>query len=114
MPKLKSTLSETLKIPAFLDCTINAQANTVVYDNLNLKNVKGTLIIKDQQAILQNLTSNLFDGELAVTGLVSTKTETPTFNLDLGIKSFDIAQSFQGFELLQNIAPIAKAIARKI
>lgn len=100
----------TVKIPAFLDCTINAQANTVEYDNLKLKNVKGTLIIKDQQASLQNMTSNLFNGELAVTGLVSTKTDTPTFNMDLGINSFDVGQSFQGFELLQNIAPIAKAI----
>lgn len=109
----KKTPSESLKIPAFLDCTINAQANTVDYDNLHLKNVKGTLIIKDEQAILQNLTSNLFDGNLAVTGLVSTKKETPTFNMDLGINSFDIAQSFQGFELLQNIAPIAKAIQGK-
>ncbi|GGK12330.1 hypothetical protein GCM10007962_03370 [Yeosuana aromativorans] len=107
------TPSESLKIPAFLDCTINAQANTVDYDNLHLKNVKGTLIIKDERAILQNLTSNLFDGNLAVTGLVSTKAETPTFNMDLGINSFDIGQSFQGFELLQNIAPIAKAIQGK-
>ena len=110
----KTSKTEPLKIPAFLDCTINAQANTVTYDNLNLKQVKGTLIIKDQQVILQNLTSNLFDGELAVTGLISTKTETPTFNMDLGVKSFDIAQSFQGFELLQNIAPIAKAIQGKL
>jgi hypothetical protein len=105
---------ESLKIPAFLDCTINAQANTVLYDNLNLKNVKGTLTIKDEQVILQNLTSNIFDGQLAVTGLVSTKTNTPTFNMDLGIKSFDISQSFQGLELLQNIAPIAKAIQGKL
>ena len=101
---------KSLKIPAFLDCTINAQANTVLYDNLQLKDVKGTLIIKDEQAILQNLTSTLFDGNLAVTGLVSTKTKTPTFNMDLGMTGFDIAQSFQGFDLLQNIAPIAKAV----
>ncbi len=109
----KSTSKASLKIPAFLDCTINAQANTVEYDNLKLKNVKGTLIIKDEQAILQNLTSNLFNGDLTVTGLVSTKAETPTFNMDLGMTSFDIAQSFQGLELLQDIAPIAKAIQGK-
>lgn len=109
----KPSTKPSLKIPAFLDCTINAQANTVEYDNLTLKNVKGTLIIKDEQAILQNLTSNLFDGDLTVTGLVSTKTDTPTFNMDLGMTSFDIAQSFQGLELLQNIAPIAKAIQGK-
>jgi hypothetical protein len=33
--------------------------------------------------------------------------------MDLGINSFDIGQSFQGFELPQNIAPIAKAIQGK-
>ena len=104
---------KSLKIPSFLDCTINAQANAVDYDNLHLKHVKGTLIIKDEQAILQDLTSSLFDGNLSVTGLVSTKAETPTFNMDLGIKGFDVGQSFQGFELLQNIAPIAKAIHGK-
>ena len=60
------------------------------------------------------MTSSLFDGQMAVTGLVSTKTKTPTFHMDLGIKSFDIAQSFQGFELFQNMAPIAKAIQGKL
>tara|TARA_R110000868_G_scaffold92136_2_gene255657 strand:+ start:3551 stop:6232 length:2682 start_codon:yes stop_codon:yes gene_type:complete len=104
---------ESLKIPAFLDCTINAQANAVVYDNLQLKNAKGTLVIKDEQVNLQNFTTSLFDGQLALSGLVSTKTATPTFNMDLGIASFDIAQSFQGFDLFQNIAPIAKAIQGK-
>ncbi|MFH6768568.1 AsmA-like C-terminal region-containing protein [Gaetbulibacter aquiaggeris] len=112
--KNPTSKKESFKIPAFLDCSINAQANTVEYDNLKLKNVKGTLIIKDEQAILQDMTSSLFDGQLAVTGLVSTKTETPTFNMDIGIKSFDIAQSFLGFELFQNMAPIAKAISGKL
>jgi len=110
----KKTDTETLKIPAFLDCTINASANKVVYDNLNLKDVKGTLLIKDQQATLKDLTSSLFDGSLAVNGQVSTKTDIPTFNFNLGINGFDIAQSFKGLELLQNLAPIAKLLQGKL
>ncbi|WP_033957823.1 AsmA family protein [Psychroserpens jangbogonensis] len=106
--------SQSLKIPDFLDCTINANAKTVVYDNLNLKNVKGTLSIKDQEANLQNMTSNLFDGVLAITGKVSTKTDTPVFNLNLGADGFDISKSFKGLDLLQNLAPIAKAIQGKL
>jgi len=106
--------SESLKIPDFLDCTINANAKTVVYDNLTLNNVKGTLSIKDQEANLQNMTSNLFDGTLAIKGKVSTKTDTPVFNLNLGADGFDIAKSFKGLELLQNLAPIAKALQGKL
>lgn len=106
--------TESLKIPDFLDCTINANAKTVVYDNLTLKDVNGTLAIKDQEANLKNLTSNLFDGVLALTGTVSTKTDTPVFNLNLGAEDFDISKSFKGLELLQNLAPIAKALQGKL
>lgn len=108
------TKKESLKIPAFLDCTINAQANTVLYDNLQLKNAKGTLVIKDEQVNLQNFTTNLFDGQLALSGTVSTKTEKPSFNMDLGISAFDIAKSFQGLELFQNLAPLMKVIQGKL
>lgn len=106
--------SEALKIPAFLDCTINANAKTVVYDNLNLKDVTGTLLIKDQQATLQNMTSSIFDGALSISGDISTKNETPTFNLKLGANGFDIAKSFKGLELLQSLAPIAKLLEGKL
>ncbi|WP_303318610.1 AsmA-like C-terminal region-containing protein [Flavivirga abyssicola] len=106
--------AESLKIPKFLDCTINANAKTVLYDNLNLKDLKGTLIIKDQRATLKDMTSNLFDGALAISGNVSTKSETPTFNLNLGINGFDIGQSFKELELLRSLAPIAKILQGKL
>ncbi|MCF7569620.1 AsmA-like C-terminal region-containing protein [Sabulilitoribacter arenilitoris] len=106
--------TESLKIPAFLDCAINANAKTVVYDNLNLKDVKGALLIKDQQATLRNMTSSIFDGALSIAGNISTKNKTPTFNLDLGANGFDIAKSFKDMELLQNLAPIAKLLAGKL
>ena len=106
--------TESLKIPDFLDCTINVNAKTVVYDNLNLKDVKGTLLIKDQKATLKDMTSNIFDGTLVISGDVSTKNETPTFNLNLGADGFDIAKSFKDLELLRNLAPIAKLIQGKL
>lgn len=109
-----TSTAESLKIPAFLDCTINADAKTVVYDGLNLKNVKGKLLIKDQQATLQNLTSSVFDGALAISGNVSTKNDTPTFDMNLGADGFDISNSFAGLELLQAIAPIASLVQGKI
>ena len=106
--------TELLKIPDFLDCTINVNAKTVVYDNLNLKDVKGTLLIKDQKATLKNMTSKIFDGTLVISGDVSTKKETPTFNLNLGVDGFDIAKSFKDLELLRNLAPIVKLIQGKL
>ncbi|MFL0354197.1 AsmA-like C-terminal region-containing protein [Xanthomarina sp. GH4-25] len=105
---------ESLKIPSFLDCTIQADAKTVVYDNLNLENVQGTLIIKDQQATLKNMTTDIFDGKLAVIGNVSTQKATPTFNINLGAANFNISKAFKDLDLLQALAPIAKILEGKL
>jgi len=106
--------SESLKIPSFLDCTINANAKTVLYDNLTLKDVKGQLVIKDQKADLKNMTSSIFDGNLAIAGTVSTKEKTPVFNMNLGVSNFDIAKSTAALDLLQTLAPIANSLQGKL
>jgi hypothetical protein len=109
-----TTGEERIKIPSFLDCTIDAAANTVVYDNLNLKNVKGTLVIKDETATVKNLTSDLFGGTLGLSGSVSTKQETSTFDMNLGMNNFNIGESFEGLELLKTLTPLATAIQGKL
>jgi len=103
-----------LKIPAFLNCTIIADAKTVYYDNLILKDVKGSLKIADETAQLNNVTSSIFNGNLSLEGLIDTKTAKPTFNMNVGAKNFDIAQSFNDLNLLQALAPITKALQGKL
>lgn len=112
--KKTAEVSAPLKIPAFLDCTIDANAKTVIYDNLTLKNMKGKLAIKDQTATLNNLTTNLFDGTLAVSGDINTQKDVPHFNLKLNVNSFDITESFNTLDLLKAIAPISKLFEGKL
>ncbi|TYP75965.1 AsmA family protein [Aquimarina intermedia] len=105
-----SPSSSDFKIPSFLDATLAFTANTVVYDNLNLKNAKGVVKIKEETASLENVTSSLFDGVISLDGNVSTKSQTPTFGMKLNLDNIDIAKSFEGMELLRSLAPIAKAL----
>ncbi|WP_318642630.1 AsmA-like C-terminal region-containing protein [Flavobacterium ardleyense] len=111
-PAAKTTTktSEALKIPSFLNVTLSAKANTVLYDNLVLKNVAGKISIKDEKATLEDVTTNIFGGLIAVSGNVSTKEKVPTFNMTLGLKNVDIAQTFTQLEMLKSIAPIAGII----
>ncbi len=105
---------EKIKIPSFLDCTVNAEAKTVLYDNLTLKNVTGTLFIKDETATLKDLKTDVFDGKLAVNGKVSTKEEVPVFDMSLGIDGFNIGESFSNLDLFKALSPIANAIKGKL
>ena len=105
---------EAMKIPAFLNCTLNAKANTVLYDNLVLKAVSGKLIINDQKATLENMKTSIFGGTIGMNGSVSTKEKTPNFKMDLGLNQVDIQQSFTQLDMLKKIAPIAGVINGKL
>ncbi|TDO77906.1 AsmA-like protein [Flavobacterium chryseum] len=106
--------AEAMKIPAFLNCTINAKANTVLYDNLKLKDVAGRLIVKDEKATLENFKTSIFGGTIGLNGAVSTKAKVPTFNMNLGFNQVDIAQTFTQLDMMKKIAPIAGIVNGKI
>lgn len=106
--------TESLKIPNFMDCVIYANAQNVVYDNLNLKNVSGKLRIKNQNANLSEMTTDLFGGKLGINGNVSTKEAKPKFDMQLAMQQFNISQSFKDLEMLKGLAPIAKVIQGKL
>ncbi|MBW1657064.1 AsmA-like C-terminal region-containing protein [Flavobacterium quisquiliarum] len=106
--------AEAMKIPAFLNCTLNAKATTVLYDNLKLKDVSGKLFIKDEKATLENFKTSIFGGTIGLTGAVSTKEKVPTFDMNLGFNQVDIAQTFTQLDMMKKIAPIAGIINGKL
>ena len=115
-PKIeaKTPTQAAIKVPAFLDCTLTAKANTVSYDNLKLSNVSGKLIIKDEKVALENLKSDIFGGNIALSGDVSTKEKTPTFDVNLNLNRVNIPEAFSQITMLEKIAPIANAVQGKV
>jgi hypothetical protein len=93
-----------------LNCTLTAKANTVLYDDVVLKNVSGKVIIKDEKATLENVKTSIFGGTIGVAGNVSTKGKVPTFDMKLNLNKVDIAQTFTQLDMMKNIAPIAGVI----
>lgn len=101
---------DQIKIPDFLDATLDFTANKVIYDDITLNNAAGTVSIKEETANLNNVTSDLFGGNAALSGNVSTKSKTPTFTMDLDLSKINISESFQKLALLKYLAPIASAL----
>ena len=112
--KTEAKPTEAMKIPAFLNCTLNAKANTVLYDNLKLTAVSGKLLIKDEKATLENFKTSIFGGTIGLNGAVSTKTKVPTFDMALGFNQVDIAQTFTQLDMMKKIAPLAGIINGKL
>ncbi len=112
-PEAKTT-SKAMKIPSFLNCSLTAKANTVLYDNLILKDCSGKLMVKDQAVTLENVKTNIFGGQIGMNGTVSTKEKTPKYNMHLGFDKVDITQTFTQLEMFKKIAPIAGVITGKL
>lgn len=100
----------SVKIPDFLDATMDFTAKKVVYDNLVLENTKGTVRIKDEVASLSNVTAKIFGGDIAFSGNIDTKKPIPTFGMNLDLQKIDIEESFKQLDFLKYIAPISKAL----
>jgi hypothetical protein len=106
--------STAMKIPAFLNCSLTAKANTVLYDNLILKDCSGKLFVKDQAVTLENVKTSIFGGQIGMSGTVSTKEKTSKYIMHLGFDKLDITQTFTQLEMFKKIAPIAGVITGKI
>jgi len=101
---------EVVKIPNFLNATLDFSAKKVIYDNLELTNTSGNVKIVDETAQLSNVTSKILGGSVAFSGDVNTKEDTPVFNMDLDLQKIGIDESFQKLSILKYIAPIANAL----
>jgi len=102
-------VEEAIKIPSFLDVSLNFTADKILYDNLILTNGKGALAIKDEKASLQNISADIFGGNIGLNGSVSTKTEIPKFDVEVSLNKIGISESLKEMELLKSLAPIAQA-----
>lgn len=105
-----ATTEESIQIPDFLDATLNFKAATAIYDNLELTNTSGRITIENEEATLSNLKSTIFGGNAGISGSLTTRGGTPSFDMSVDLSSIDINRSFQGLDMMQGLAPIAKAL----
>lgn len=102
--------TEEIKIPDFLDIVLNFRAENVIYDNLNLKNVTGSMALQNESAVLNNINADIFGGNIKLDGNVSTKETTPNFDMKMSLNTIKIIEAVQQMELIKGLAPIAQVL----
>jgi uncharacterized protein involved in outer membrane biogenesis len=103
-----------IEVPANLDFVVTTAAQNVIYNNLELQNLTGQLVIRDQAVRLNDVTFNTLGGKFATSGTYSTKSlERPAFSVNLDIKELDFERAFEAFNTVQALAPIAKFLEGK-
>lgn len=106
--------TEPILVPEKVDMKVDASVNRLLYSNLDLQNVQGKVLIKDEQVRLQNVTTEVLGGKMSITGGYNTQDpEKPKFDLDYGLQSIGFQDAFNTFNTFQKLAPIGKFLSGK-
>jgi len=104
-----------IEVPGGIDFVMSAGLKQLVYDNLDMKNVDGTLRIKDKKVVLEYIRMQALDGAIGVSGIYSTANPgKPEVDFMLDIKDVDVKQAFTTFNTMEKLAPVAGLASGKI
>jgi hypothetical protein len=110
------TASAPFAVPANLDFTLQAQVDKVHYDKLDMTNLSGNLLLKDETVSMQQVKANALQGNIEVNGSYSTKNSktSPDINMAYNVQNVDVQQTFNAFNTVQALMPIAKFLSGKM
>jgi hypothetical protein len=104
-----TTAMNTIQVPGNVDFTISASIGTLLYQNLNINNASGTIIIRDSSIRMDDLVMHLMDGTMTMSGMYSTPDlKKPDINFSMSISDFNIQKTAEAFPTVAKMAPIAK------
>jgi len=111
-----ATPAEVFLVPANMNIKLNAAANKVVYEDLTINDVSGTMSLSDETLRFDNLQGRALDGTLLINGSYATKTSKtkPVIALQYAIKEMDVQKTFLTFNTVQKLMPIGKWLGGKL
>lgn len=100
---------QAFEVPANIDFEFASDIKGLVYDNLNLTNLAGKIILRDKQLFFEKVGVELLGGSMGLNGVYDSKNpKFPFSNIDFNVKSLDIVKTFTSFESVSKFVPMAK------
>jgi hypothetical protein len=106
---------EPLLIPGNIDFALKTEIGNMKYDGIEIKNLKGNVIISEEIAFLENLSMETLGGNVGLSGRYNTKNHRkPHIDFSYRLVDLDIQALSENFLTIQKLAPISKHAKGKI
>lgn len=101
---------EALLLPKYIDFTATAKIDQLIFDNINMADIQGTMVLKEEKLDLTKTGMSLLGGRMTMNGFYETTDSLkPTYDFDMDIKNFDVQQTVSTFNSVDQLVPIAKS-----
>jgi hypothetical protein len=103
--------TEPILVPENMDIVVNADMTKVRYDKMDLNNIKGQLLVKNEAVRFENVSANTLGGQMNIEGGYDTKNhEKPRFDFAYDLKNLNFTKAFNALNTIEKIMPIGKFI----
>ena len=104
-----TTEMEVVLVPKYIDFVMSMSVNDMLYDNIDMKNLKGKMMVKDQKLSFDQVFMNLLDGSVTMDGYYETTDSLkPSYAMDFGMNNLDLNKTAVMFNTVEKLMPIAK------
>jgi hypothetical protein len=107
--------SRAVALPANLDFALDAAVDRIAFGELDMRNARGSLRLRDQRLDLDEFRMDMLDGGLTLTGFYETADPArPTFDMDLRLADVDVPSAFASSATVRAFAPVARYAAGRV
>jgi hypothetical protein len=98
-----------IELPKNIDFNMKVQAAEVLYDNLTLKDVKGSMTLRNGVLTFSDASMNTLGGQMVLNGSYDpTDITAPKFDFNFGVANLSISEAFKSFNTIRALAPVAQ------
>ncbi len=104
-----TTPAEYVPLPERMSITMDARVGQLIYDDITLRNVVGTIAMANQTAALSKGTGEILGGSVLIDGGYTYRGPSiePTFDLKYGLRNIGFKEAFEQFNTVERLAPVA-------
>lgn len=104
-----------VEIPRNIDFVLASDVKKIIYDKMEIENLKGQIVVREGIAKMSNVNMNMLKGSIGLNGEYSTKNiKVPAVDFAMDIKNIDIPSAVQSFGFLEKLAPQVKSLSGNI
>lgn len=108
-PATESSALEVIQIPANIDFSLMADFKRVLYDNMEISQMQGNMVLRDETLGFRDVNMGVLGGSIQMSGTYDTrKPGKPLFDFNLGMQQFSVQETFKTFVTMQKVAPIGQ------
>lgn len=104
-----TVIMTVVEVPENIDVKLTTSIDKVIYDELEIENLEGEIIVRDGILNMDNLSMDVLDGTMMLSGEYNTTDiSTPVIEMEMDMNSIDIQSSFYAFNTVRQLAPVAE------